>query len=111
MKRLAWVLVLLVVLALPAGCRSKAKPIGVPLRDRTRFDAEWSRYVQFEPHKALAVAGDIQGQYVTGFSLGKASRDEAVQSAMDACAQRRTDRRLEDECRLYAVEDEVVAGE
>lgn len=110
MRRWVWVVVLIVLLPL-AGCRGNAKPIGVELRDRSRFDSEWQRYLALEPHKALAVAGDPQGLYATGFSFGKASREQAEQEALAACDLRRSDRRIEPPCRLHAVGNEILAGE
>ena len=103
-------LLLLVVLPALAGCRASAKPIGVPLKERTQFESEWNRYVHFEPQKALAVAGDPAGKYAMGYAFGKATRDEAVREALDACALRRSDRRIEAVCRLYAVGNEIESA-
>jgi hypothetical protein len=100
---------LLVAAAGLGACRSANQPIGVPLRDRTRWESEWNGYRRFEGEKALAVAGDIQGQFVTGIATGRATREEAVQAALEDCAQRRADRRLADECAVYAIGDEIVA--
>ena len=100
-----------VALASLGGCRTTARPIGIPLNERTQFESEWDRYGRLEPQRALAVAGNRGGRHVTGFAFGKASREEAVQSALDACAQRRSDRRIEDGCRLYAIEDEIQPEE
>jgi hypothetical protein len=100
--------VLLAALSL-GGCRGTAQPIGIPLRERSRFESEWRSYLQLEPEKALAVAGDVEGVHVTGFAFGMTSRDEAEREALRACAERRADRRLAAGCRLYAVGDERVA--
>jgi hypothetical protein len=107
-KRGARRALLLVAAAGLAGCRSPAQPIGVPLRDRTRWEAEWRSYQRFDEHKALAVAGDMQGQFVTGIATGQATQEAAVTAAMEDCAQRRADRRLTDECRIYAIGNDVV---
>ena len=108
MRRSAWLALLLVAASGIAGCRSPAQPIGVPLRDRTRWDAEWRSYQRFEGQKALAVAGDMQGQFVSGIATGQATQADAVKVAMEECAQRRADRRLTDECRIYAIGNEIV---
>jgi hypothetical protein len=107
-RRGVWLALLLVAAAALAGCRSPAQPIGVPLRDRTRWDAEWRSYQRFDEPKALAVAGDIQGQFVTGIASGMATQEGAGKAAMEECAQRRADRRLTDECRIYAIGNDVV---
>lgn len=108
MRRTAWLALLLVATAGFAGCRSPAQPIGVPMRDRTRWEAEWRTYQRFEGPKALAVAGDMQGQFVTGIATGQATQEDAVKAAMEDCAQRRADRRLMEACRIYAIGNEVV---
>jgi hypothetical protein len=106
-RRRARVALLLAAAAGFAGCRS-AQPIGVPLRERTRWESEWQSYQRFSEKKALAVAGDIQGRFVTGIATGRATEQDAVKAALDDCALRRADRRLADECRIYAIGDEVV---
>ena len=92
-----------------AGCSSDGQPIGMPVNDRTRWESEWKSYQRFKGEKALALAGDVEGQFVTGIATGRATQEEAVQAAMDDCAQRRSDRRLTDACRLWAIGNEVVA--
>lgn len=110
MSREALACLLLPALVLGA-CRSVDHAIGVPLRERTRFEAEWRSYRDLEPHKALAVAGDVEGAYASGFAFGKASRAEAEQAALEQCARRRADRRLAAPCRLHAVGDEILVDE
>jgi len=107
-RRASWLALLLVVAAVFTGCRSPAQPIGVPLRDHTRWEAEWRSYQRFDEQKALAVAGDVQGQFVIGIATGRATQEDAVKAAIEECAQRRADRRLTDECRIYAIGNEVV---
>lgn len=108
MTRHACVALLAIAAAVSSGCRSAAQPIGVPLNERTRWESEWRKYQRFEGQKAIAVAGDMQGQFVTGIATGRATQEEAVKAAMDDCAQRRVDRRLTDECRIYAIGNEIV---
>jgi hypothetical protein len=80
----------------------------VPLNERTRWDSEWLKYQRLAGEKALAFAGDRQGQFVTGIATDRATQQEAVKAALDECAQRRADRRLADECHLYAIGNEIV---
>ena len=108
MRRTAWLALLFIAAVGIGGCRSPSQPIGVPMRDRTRWEAEWRTYQRFDEPKALAVAGDMQGQFVTGIGTGQATQEEAVTAAMEDCAQRRADRRLTDECRIYAIGNDVV---
>ncbi len=110
MKRRVSVVALLFTFALLAACGGRARPIGIPHSERTQFQSEWTRYLDFESHKALAVAGDPDGHFTSGFAFAQASRQKAVQAAMKACAKRRLDRRIEDDCRLYAVENEVQSA-
>jgi hypothetical protein len=100
--------VVLVASTLLAGCFRLASPIGVPLPQTNRFEAEWRDYRNLEPNKALAVAGDMSGVYVTGYAFGNASETGAVQAALQACDARRVDRRIASPCRTYAVGDHPV---
>ena len=108
MKRAGALALLLASLVGSAGCSSSVQPIGLPLNDRTRWESEWKRYLRFADQKALAAAGDIQGQFVSGIASGKATQEEAVKAALDDCEQRRVDRRLSDECRIHAIGNELV---
>ena len=99
---------LLVATAPLAGCRRSARPIGIPLKATSQFENEMNRYRGFDPHKAIAVAGDVGGRYAMGYAQGLPSREAAIAEALAYCEQRRKDRRIEAECRLHAVGDEVV---
>ncbi len=81
--------------------------MGVALRTRTQFDSELKRYREMAPRKAMAVAGDVGGSYVIGYSHAYPTTDMAIESALEFCEQRRVDRRIESECRIYADDDEV----
>ncbi len=100
----------LAIVVLLTGCSPKP-PMGVTLRSRTQFEDEWGRYLKMAPSKALAVAGDVTVTHVVGYAFGAASDQQAVREAMAACEQRRGDRRIEGNCRLYAVNEEVMADE
>jgi hypothetical protein len=63
------------------------------------------------PSKALAVAGDVTVTHVVGYAHDAASDEQAAREALVACEQRRGDRRIEGACRLYAVNEEIVAVE
>jgi hypothetical protein len=92
-----------------AGCmRSGGSPMGVPLRERTQFESQWRSYQRLSGLKALAVAGDLEGVYVSGFAFSYPIQALADDEALETCEQRRTDRRIEDACRLYAIGDERV---
>jgi len=84
--------------------------MGVPLRETTQFESEWRSYQRLADLKALAVAGDLRSIYVSGFAFSYPIQALANDEALDACEQRRADRRIEDECRLYAIGDERVEG-
>jgi len=105
-RRLA--LMLLCPLA-AAGCmRSGGSPMGVALRSSTQFESEWRHYQSRSGLKALAVAGDLRGVYASGFAFSYPIQALANDEALDACEERRSDRRIGDECRLYAIGDERV---
>ena len=92
-----------------AGCmRSGGSPMGVELRRSTQFESEWRHYQRRSGLKALAVAGDLRGVYVSGFAFAYPIQALANDEALDTCEQRRADRRIEDACRLYAIGDERV---
>ena len=80
--------------------------MGVELRTTTQFEAEWRNYQNLNGLKALAVAGDLEGVYVSGFAWSYPIQDFANDEAMENCEKRRIDRRIEDPCRLYAEGDE-----
>ena len=101
------ILVLLSCLVAAAGCfRSGGSPMGVQLREVTQFEAELRNFQNLAILKALAVAGDLDGVYVSGFAWAYPIQEFADDEAMENCEERRIDRRIEDPCRLY-----VVGGE
>ena len=89
------------------GCLRSGTPMGVALRTQTQFDSEFKRYREMALRKAMAVAGDVGGRYVIGYSHAYPTTDMAIEGALEFCEQRRVDRRIESECRIYAVDDEV----
>lgn len=86
-----------------AGCAALEGP---PDRELVPL---WSEYTALPPQRALAIAGELRvDRWVAGASGGHATRREAEEAAIAECRRRRTLRRLQDPCRLYAVGDEVV---
>jgi len=91
------------------GClRSGGSPMGIPLREMTQFESEWKNYQRLRPLKALAVAGDLNGVYVSGFAYAYPIQALANAEALESCEARRADRRVEQECRLYAIGDDPI---
>ncbi|MBW2692496.1 MAG: hypothetical protein JRE57_07660 [Deltaproteobacteria bacterium] len=91
------------------GCmRSGGSPMGIPLREMTQFDSEWKNYQRLGSLKVLAVAGDLNGVYVSGFAFAYPIQELANDEALENCEERRADRRVEDECRLYAIGDDRI---
>jgi hypothetical protein len=96
-------------LAVASGCfRSGGSPIGVPLREATQFESEWRGYQRLTGLKALAVAGDLNGVYVSGFAWAYPIQELANEEALESCEERRGDRGVQDVCQLYAVGDETA---
>ena len=101
---------LAVCLLAAGGClRSGGSPMGIPLREVTQFESEWENFQRLRPLKALAVAGDLDGVYVSGFAYAYPIQALANAEALENCDERRADRRIEQECRLYAVGNEPLA--
>ena len=82
--------------------------MGQPIPDESRFVKEWSRYRTLAGHKALFVAGDIEGRFIMGYAHGLETPDGAMRQAEDECERRRAARDIEAACRLYAREGEAV---
>ena len=108
-KKIWWVMSIMGASAMLTGCGSSGTSMGVAFKARTQFEAEWAHFLEFEPNKALAIAGDIGGRFVLGYSFGYLTEDSAIEAAMEACELRRADRRIDDDCRLYAVDDRLIA--
>jgi hypothetical protein len=103
--------ILVASLVAVGGCfRSGGSPMGVALKSRTQFESEWRGYQRLTGMKALAVAGDLQGVYVSGFAWAYPVQKPANREALENCEERRADRRVEPECRLYAVGDERLGA-
>jgi hypothetical protein len=90
------------------ACVSEHGPIGLELRSSGRFDSEWSHYLKLETHKSLAFAGDVEGRYAIGYGFEQATLAEAMTAAIEDCNSRRRDKRIEDPCRIVAVDDELI---
>jgi hypothetical protein len=65
------------------------------------------RYHEFAPHKAIAFAGDVRGAYVMGYAVGAVSQEEAIREAFAECQKHKAERRIADDCSLYAIDDNV----
>ncbi len=85
--------------------------MGIEVKSVTQFHAEWRVYSDHIGFKALTVAGDLEGVYVSGYAYAYPSEDMAIEAAFEYCEGRRTDRRITEQCRLYAVGDDVVEGD
>ena len=70
--------------------------------------SEWSSYLRLSGFKSLAVAGNLNGVYVSGFAHAYPLPQLAVDEALDRCEERRADRRIADPCRTYAIGDEIA---
>lgn len=104
-RRAATMAPILATLAL-AACTG-GRPIGIPLRD-DRFDSDLRRYARLERAKAMAIAGDVRGRYVSGVASGEGSVAAARSAALARCELRREDRRIDAPCRLVASNDDMT---
>lgn len=101
------VCLVLVVFAL-SGCYRQPQPMGIPLRQKPRFAAEWGTYTKLPGRKSLAVAGDPDGIYVSGVAYDHRHEETAIEAALRYCEERRADRNIEPPCRTYAIGNERV---
>ena len=69
----------------------------------------WRDFLALPAERALAIAGDPRrDRWVIGVASAHASSDRAEAEALAQCRQRRARRRLQAECVLYGVGDEIV---
>ena len=69
----------------------------------------WRDYAAMPAERALAIAGDPgRKRWVTGASGGHSSSAAAERAALEHCRVRREARRMQEDCVLYAVGDEIV---
>jgi hypothetical protein len=98
----------LALAASACGIAGSGGPMGIRVRARTRFETEWRRYLERPEAKALAVAGDLRGRYVSGIAHGEDSLEAAARRALARCEVRRAERRIVGACRAYAHGDEIA---
>ncbi|MFQ5417058.1 MAG: hypothetical protein ACE5FL_08455 [Myxococcota bacterium] len=83
-----------------AGHRAKAPHVGIaPL---------WRDFLEMEPQRAMAIAGEPDGVWVGAVSGGHDTRLDAEQSVLAECRRSRANRRMQAACRLYATGSEIV---
>jgi hypothetical protein len=63
-----------------------------------------------EPHKSLAFAGDVEGRYAIDYGFEEATLAETITAAIEDWNFRRADKRIEDPCKIVAVDDEPIGG-
>jgi len=69
----------------------------------------WSDYQKLPDSRALVVAGELRrNQWVAGASGGHSSVEDAIDEAMKECLARRSQRRIQAPCLVYAQGEEVV---
>ena len=91
------------------GCMlTGGTPMGIEVKSVSQFQSEWRAYSGHIGFKALVVAGDLEGVHVSGYAFLYPTEDTAIEAAFEYCEGRRTDRRITEKCRLYAVGDDVV---
>jgi hypothetical protein len=100
-----------VVAVVLSGCAALAtEAMGIQVRDKTRFEAEWQRYMRLPEVKAIAVAGDLRGTYTSGIAYGEPTAGAAEARALARCQERRADRRIEAPCRMRGIGSEIVGA-
>jgi hypothetical protein len=93
----------LAVLAGSAGCSTAAPR-------KSEFDRHFERYLSQPHQKAMAIAGDFNGEWTYGYGYAFRSTGLAIDKAFEECNRRRHDLNVPSECRLYAVGNQIVEG-
>lgn len=74
-----------------------------------QLDALWAEYSELPGYRAIAIAGQLRSnRWVAGVTGGHASAEAARDVAMRECGKRRSQKRMQAPCQLYAIGDEVV---
>ena len=85
------------------ACATDAPP-------KSAFERHYERYLSAAHQKAMAIAGDLEGEWTFGYGYRTSSTILAIDRAFEECNRRRKDLSVAAECRLYAVGNEVVEG-
>jgi len=73
------------------------------------LDPIWREYSELPPVRALAIAGVLRNdRWVAGASGGHDSAAAAESMALEECRRRRQLRRMQADCRVYAIDDRVI---
>jgi hypothetical protein len=90
-----------------AGCAggSSVEP------QKSRFEREFERYLSLPHQKAIALAGDIHGEWTYGYGCAFRSKGPAIDMAFEECHRRMRTLERPSQCRLYAVGNEIVEGD
>lgn len=112
MSRRLGIVLLLQVLLFASSCDSR-QPIGFALHEletEIRYCGEYMDFRKLPTPKALAVAGDPCGVFVSGLAYeNDADPDDDMrppdERAMERCDRRRADRRVAEPCVLHVIGD------
>jgi hypothetical protein len=86
-------------------------PMGNPIPEESRFVKEWHRYLGLPEAKSLALAGDVNGRFVFGYTHGLSDARLAERRALAECELRRRIQAIEEPCRVFAVGNTMQEGE
>jgi hypothetical protein len=101
--RLSTLFLLCMVTAALLSCSTPGGP-----RPHQGVASLWRSYADMPAARALAIAGDPDRVWVGGASGGHESQQEAEENAMAECRKRRSARRMQAPCRLYASGSTIV---
>lgn len=97
------------VAALAAAlCACASAPAAEP---HAGVSKQWGKFLSMPHQRAFALAGDPDGVWVGATVGGYRSPMEAEREALKQCEQRRAQRKLASECRLYATSHQIVWDE
>jgi hypothetical protein len=77
---------------------------------KSEFERHFERYLSQSHQKAMAIAGDLDGEWTYGYGYRWRSTVLAIDKAFEECNRRRHDMDVVSECRLYAVGNEIIEG-
>ena len=103
-RTLAWFIpAALAALAGSAACSTTDPP-------KSQFERHFERYLSASHQKAMAIAGDLNGEWTYGYGFAFKATGLAIDTAFVECNRRKHHLEISSECRLYAVGNEVIEG-
>ena len=92
---------------LATSCASESI-LGTRIPPHRKLDRIWRQYSELAPKRALAIAGDPNRHWVGAAAGGAEAQADASDRALEECRRKRSERRMQAPCLLYAVGDDIL---